>query len=339
MSNALAHRWPIKVSFGPAMPGWGSWEWLGADTSAELGRYFQTSTFSWGELPDCDVVVVIKHLLPAAAMASLASRAAIIYCPVDFYSDVEAVKRDAASLQLCSTIVVHCERLRPLFDGYAAVDYVDHHVKYVSETILPHRKEGHVLWVGVRTNMAPLVEWVNASKFDEPLLILSNFENSGHPPRALEIGFRSGRVATEQWTPESHRRALRGAKAALDIKGTDFRQSHKPATKALDFLASGIPLAMNASSSVEHLDRMGFEVVSPLDAKRWFSQEYWRETATFGSAVRELLTLYRIGVRWRRLILDALSRRRPQGRPRAYAPVMHHSSALSARAPGSSNIP
>ncbi len=80
-----------------------------------------------------------------------------------------------------------------------------------------------------------------------------------------------------------------GAKAALDIKGQDFRSRHKPPPKAMDFLASGVPLAMNPESSpVEHLARMGFAVPSPLDTQRWFSREYWKETRRFGQALREL---------------------------------------------------
>lgn len=82
MNRDATQEGPLRVSFGPAMPGWGSWDWLGADTAAELGRYFPTSTFLWGELPDCDVAVVIKHLLPPAALVRIADRAAIVYCPV-----------------------------------------------------------------------------------------------------------------------------------------------------------------------------------------------------------------------------------------------------------------
>ena len=57
--------------------------------------------------------------------------------------------------------------------------------------------------------------------------------------------------------------------AAIDIKGDDFRSRHKPPAKAIDFIASGVPLAMNPDSSmVEHLARMGFDVASPLDTER-----------------------------------------------------------------------
>ncbi len=41
------------------------------------------------------------------------------------------------------------------------------------------------------------------------------------------------------------------ARAALDIKGTDFRSRHKPATKAYDFIAPGIPLTTKNYSNIE----------------------------------------------------------------------------------------
>ena len=84
-----------------------------------------------------------------------------------------------------------------------------------------------------------------------------------------------------------------------------------PPAKAIDFLASGVPLAMNADSSpVEHLARMGFEVPSPLDTERWLSREYGEETRRFGAALRELLSLERIGLRYKRIIEEVLAERR-----------------------------
>ena len=65
-------------------------------------------------------------------------------------------------------------------------------------------------------------------------------------------------------------------------------------------------LAMNAESSVvEHLARMGFEVASPNDPHWWLSREYWEETVRFGRALRELLSLKRIGLRYKRIIDEA----------------------------------
>jgi hypothetical protein len=52
------------VAFGPAMPGWGSWEWVGVDLANELARYYRTVHFQGTAVPDCDAVVIVKHALP-----------------------------------------------------------------------------------------------------------------------------------------------------------------------------------------------------------------------------------------------------------------------------------
>jgi hypothetical protein len=76
----------------------------------------------------------------------------------------------------------------------------------------------------------------------------------------------------------------------------------------MDFIASGLPLAMNPdSSAAEHLAQMGFELAAPQDTDRWFSREYWEETQNFGSALEELMALKRIGSRYRHLIEQVLS--------------------------------
>src|SRR5205823_4435613 len=154
---------------------------------------------------------------------------------------------------------------------------------------------GFIVWVGVRTNLPPLVEWANAHPLAGTLLVLTNPEDPQHVPRPEQLGFRQPeRVLVKRWTPEEHLACVAKACAAIDIKGEDFRSRHKPPAKAIDFIASGVPLAMNPGSSpVEHLADLGFEVASPLDPDRWLSQEYAEETLRFGAALRELLSLRR----------------------------------------------
>jgi hypothetical protein len=95
------------------------------------------------------------------------------------------------------------------------------------------------------------------------------------------------------------------ARAVIDIKGRDFRARCKPPAKGIDFVASGVPLAMDPdSSTAEHLARMGFEVADPLDADRWLLREYWEETRRFGVALRELVSLERVARRIKRIIDD-----------------------------------
>jgi hypothetical protein len=111
----------------------------------------------------------------------------------------------------------------------------------------------------------------------------------------------------ENWTPERHVERTAGALAAIDIKGDDFRSRHKPPAKAIDFIASGVPLAVNPdSSTAEQLAWMGFDLPSPLDTERWFSREYWGETCRFGAALRELFSRERIGRRYKRIVEESV---------------------------------
>jgi hypothetical protein len=74
---------PVVV-FGPEMPGWGSWSWVGADLAEELSDRFETRSFRGDTVPDCDVTVIVKHPLETEKLREIAARAAVIYCPLDF---------------------------------------------------------------------------------------------------------------------------------------------------------------------------------------------------------------------------------------------------------------
>lgn len=299
------------VAFGPVMPGWGSWEWVGQDLLQETARRYRTTVFSAWEVPACDAAVVIKQAPPAEWLAALGRRTPALYCPVDFYGSAADIDADGGMLRRCARIVVHCERLRRYFAAYAPVEYLDHSVKFAAPLRESPRTHGSILWVGVRSNLPPLAEWVRAHPLPGKLRVLTNLEDPQAVPSAREFGFPPGKVRIESWSAEAHVRLLAEARGALDIKGDDFRARHKPPAKAVDFLASGVPLAMNPDSSpVEHLARLGFEIASPLEPERWLSREYWEETRRFGGALRELLSRERIGRRFRRLIEEVLAERR-----------------------------
>src|SRR5947207_3507382 len=83
-ANRAASALPT-VAVGPVMPGWGSWEWVGRDLRQALARYYTTSEFGSDEVPQADVVLVIKHPLWSHLRQKLAERTAVIYCPVDHY--------------------------------------------------------------------------------------------------------------------------------------------------------------------------------------------------------------------------------------------------------------
>jgi glycosyltransferase involved in cell wall biosynthesis len=238
-----------------------------------------------------------------------------VYCPVDLYDGPDAIAADAAFLRLCARVVVHYHRLRPYFEPFAPVAELDHPVKFAAPLRRSFRRSGNLLWVGVCSNLPPLVEWANRHDLPAPLDVLTNFENPDRPPAPGEYGFRPGLpVRLHAWSPERQVAFTERARAALDVKGDDFRSLHKPPAKAVDFVASGLPLAMNPGSSpVEYLARLGLAVADPLDARRWLSEDYWRESARFGKRLRRRLTGERVGARVRRIVADVLAGG-PEGR-------------------------
>ena len=302
---------PVRVAIGPELPEFGSWMWLGNDLATSLPNQWQTTTFR-ETVPDSDIVIFIKFLPSEEVLRAVAARSAVIFCPVDVYGSAAAIDCDAGRLRHCDRIVAHAQRLVRYFTAYAPTTYLDHHIKYVLPTRTEPVESGPVLWVGERSNLGPLVDWMNAGVLPHPwpLVVLTNFE--GVAPTPVDLGFRGNLVVNvERWSPESHLEWLRRCRAALDIKGNDFRARHKPPAKALDYLASGIPLAINAdSSSVEHLRNMGFEVATPDDTAMWFSHEYAMETARFGRTVNDLLSLRRINIRWQWLLRDVFAANR-----------------------------
>jgi hypothetical protein len=297
------------------MSGWGSWDWVGADLADELAHCYRTMRYRLGEVPVADVVVVVKHAPLHDWAEEVSRRAALVYCPVDYYGSAADIDADGPFLRRCACILVHCQRLRRYFEPYAPTLYMDHHVKFIAPPPHAYRASGYLLWVGVRTNLPALVEWVNAHPPPGELRVLTNPEDPAAVPAPAALGFRGKvDVRVAPWSAALQAEWTAAARAALDVKGQDFRSRHKPPAKAIDFLASGVPLAVNPdSSAAEHLAALGFEVAAPLDPDHWLSRAYWEETQRFGAALRELLSRVRVGRRYRRVIDGVLAGRRPVG--------------------------
>lgn len=302
-SNPSVRR--LRIALGPENTSFGSWNWLGIDLARELGSDHDVSTFAEG-VPDADVVAFFKFMPDIASLRRIRERSAIIFCPVDVYGSAAEIDGDAPRLLQCDRVIAHCERLLPYFRSYAPATYIDHHVKYT----IPTRQEvvtyGPILWVGEQSNLPPLVAWSNQQRLPLELVVLTNLAPLSN---AQQLGFNGQqKVRLEAWSPEAHRDWLRRCRCAIDIKGNDFRARHKPPAKALDFLASGVPFAMNRpSSSVDHLSGLGFSIPEPDDLNTWLSQEYAAECQRFGFAVSELLSLDRIGHRWRAVLQDVVT--------------------------------
>lgn len=304
-----------SVAVGPVHPGWGSWEWVGGSFCDALAFGHDVRTFGPGEVPDADLVMLVKHPPSAEWIDRVAVRSPVIYCPVDCYGAAGEIAADAGWLRKCARILCHARSLVLHFEPYAPTEYLDHPLRYAVPPRVPGRPVGdRFLWVGVRSNLEPLVAWVNARPLPGPLDVLTNPEVPGSVPSASELGFAAGRdVAVHEWSPVRHLVFASTCRAALDVKGTDFRSRHKPPAKAFDFVASGIPLALDPDhpSRVDLAD-CGLAAADPNDPERWLSAEYAAEVRAAGERLRADLAPAAVWGRIRAVVADVLaSRPRP----------------------------
>ena len=310
MSRApISSNRTIKVSVGPEIQIAGSWNWVGKDLIDSLNesQHFESFPFQ-NNLPECDVCVFVKWMPDLATLQELSKHSAIVFCPIDIYGSGAEIDADWERLRCCNRIIVHAVELEKYFRGYAKTTFLDHHLKFITSTRETFQESGPILWTGIWANLPPVVNWVNHFGLPDELVILTNF--NGHQSRSpSDFGFKSSEnIRIEEWSEEGHVEFLKTARTAIDIKGNDFRQRHKPPAKALDFISSGIPLAMNSDSGpVRYLRTIGFEIPEPDQTDYWFSREYWEKTHEFGLKMSSQLSRLRIMNQWREILLKSIS--------------------------------
>ena len=273
-----------RIAIGPRLPGHGSWEWVGEGLAQSLANDFAVEVFSQA-VPECEAVILIKHSLPS----ELLQGKACFYCPIDRYGSAAEIDADAAFLSSCSHLYLHCRSLEKYFLPYAPTSYVEHPLNFITDACSQYQESGPVLWVGVRSNLAPVVDWLNTHSMPQEVWILTNFERPSIPISPADIGLNSrNKIRLENWSREKHLEWTAQAKAAFDVKGNDFRARHKPTAKACDFIASGVPLAMNRGSRATfELQRNGFALADCEDIDHWLSRDYWEQTVQFAAVLRE----------------------------------------------------
>lgn len=305
----------LKVAIGPEKD-FPSWNWVGKDTARELKKHYSVTIFK--EFKDLtssyDAVLIIKHLPSISEIDRAKKRAKkVIYCPIDFYQSRSQIESTASILRNCTAILSHSSQLIPLFENYSRSFYIDHHCKFVTDEFSSYKKNGFVLWVGGFQYIPFLLDWVNKNNPDFEIKILADIKNHLAIIRASEIASKLkiklnmgdndiNGIDLIEWSEEKQIELLMQAKAAIDIKGNDFNQQHKPATKSQKYVACGVPIAMNDSESVIYFKKKGLILASPKKTDRWFSEAYWEETIEMGRILREELSLESIGNKYRSYI-------------------------------------
>lgn len=299
----------MALAIGPERD-YPSWNWVGPDTAREMEKYFTVSIFgSYDKVPDADVIMIVKDRPPMAFVETARRMASkLIYLPIDFYGGADQIRRDADFLGACDLVLCHCETLMDFFRPYSArVGFVEHHGKYMLPAPAAYKQSGYVLWVGGCQYLPYLMRWLEDHPISCEIKILTNFNDRrariAARLLAAEIGvplrFTEGSVNGHEiriWSEGEQLAMLRACKAAIDIKGTDFNQAHKPPTKAQQFVGSAIPFACNPNSyAARYFRDRGLDLANPRAEDRWFSREYAAESRTFSRALRELTSLETVG--------------------------------------------
>jgi hypothetical protein len=319
-SVALPRRRTRKtIAFG-RMRDKPSWSWAGFDVARELSRDYDVVIYDRAyEPPDCDVVFAIKKR-PADSFLAAARRRGtkLVYCPIDVYRSAEEIECDAELLGSCAMVLVHCERLLPLVRRCGGrAQFIEHHSRFALSEMADYHERGYVLWIGSCQYVPYLARWLERHPLAFEVRLLTDIDNAAARAKAqehaAEIGMEfvvpadTASIAgcrVHRWSERRQRDMMRVCRAAIDIKMTEvFNQHYKPPTKAQQYVASGIPFAVNPESySAEYFRVRGFEVASPLDTERWLSREYWQATRVAAQRLRAETSLASVAARYRELI-------------------------------------
>jgi len=304
----------MKVAIGPSntLP---SWKWVGEDTITELSKHFTVATFSGVTPPKADVILVIKQLPPDTFLAQARRQGSkVVYVPIDYFVSKELMESKTASLRDCDMIISHSARLIPFFSSCTRTEYIDHNGKYFLDEPASFKENGYVLWVGGFQFIPYLLEFLHRHPIDAEIRVLADYKNPAATncagrfsgPLGIDLyicGDSCNGLQLFDWSVEQQEKMLNEAKAAIDIKGLDFHQMHKPPTKAQKYVCSGVPFAINKESEAyPYFVNKRFTLCEPQDTKRWFSKEYWQETQDCAQHLRPLLSTEAIGNQYRAYI-------------------------------------
>ena len=307
------------IAFGPEKDT-PSWNWVGFDAYRELSKYFNVSTFqSLSKVPKANIICVIKQI-PSKSFLSQAHQqgSKVIYFPIDFFNSKIHIHQCGEVLRACDGLITHCEKLNTILHRFNPdLFYIDHNNKYALPKMASYKEKGYVLWIGGCQYVAYLLNWIKHHPIKNEIKILTDIENgravasANSLLRQMRISHRLDEDTTFiddievcKWSERLQHEMLEECKAAIDIKGSgDFNQSHKPATKSQKYVASGIPFAVNKDSySFEYFASRKFNLCTPEDTERWFSEQYWEETKKFGEKLKVETSIEEVGLKLRKIL-------------------------------------
>lgn len=237
------------IAIGPEAPEFGSWDWIGStlrEACADVGM--QVETFADPAAPPpAEIVIYVKFLPTAERLAELSRHSNIVFMPVDIYGSVAEIVAYADRLRTLSLVLVHSRRLVRYFSNVCPTEFIDHPLRYITSSRISLADRRPLIWLGRRCNLMPSLTWWQRAAADRPLTVVTN--GVEHLQPTISRLRPTAHINLLEWTPETHLQVLTMGGTAIDIKGTDFRERHKPPAKTFDYLASGIPVITNVGSS------------------------------------------------------------------------------------------
>jgi len=267
------------IAFGPVRdkkPG--SWFWF-KELMDELSKYYKIKYVTFGEKYKANITFILKH--KRFLEEKLSEKKKVLYCPVDAFELEEQVITCREDTRI-HTIVLSSDRLRKYFCNRTNVHLIHHQAKFIVD--VPYNEFGHIIWVGGEKNW-PIVRNYIGDRFLITKLSL-------------------------QWTKEKQIQLFKNARSAIDIKAIQlFKEYYKPITKAVDYLASGIPFACNGGHPAKEFFEKYYDLYIPSPITNfdyWNSKEYWEKIQKIKPVIREDFSLQNIGWQYKKVIDDAI---------------------------------
>lgn len=278
----------------------GSWKWFGIDLANELKQYYNIITQKNAEkLKKADLCIIIKslHLLERAKYRKT------IYIPVDKFRCVEEVK-------MCekhgSLIILNNEELySKYFKNHSSLSalFIPHHIKYFYNGYT-YRPNGAIFWEGMHGNSKYVQDYLKENHISKDIKFLISGKDRDPNKDWFFLNYVQNfkyRVFYA-WSEERHAAYLRTCSGFLDIKGDDFHQRYKPATKVLDAIASGVPTAINDCGVRDYMVSLDMTLAYPTDTAYWFSREYFDLTQQWKEIVRRDFHVSTVALQYKEVI-------------------------------------
>lgn len=248
----------------------------------------------------CDLQIWIKHL-PQGVKKDCKN----IYLPIDYFETEEQIAKSKPILEQFTQVIVNNHRLAQAMP--VKTQHIEHPQPFLYGQQIPHNPSSYLLWIGDMSHLPWLLAHLECSKQDRTnIRILTNLDSPKSLKscvwlcRELGLDYKHERgkingIDAYQWTKDKQKRLMQYCAAGIDIKGEDFAQSTKPATKSQQFIANGIPFASNKDSyHTEYFKRYDL-IIPEMEDDYLFSKDYYNKINNIRESISASIHIASVG--------------------------------------------